>query len=121
MAPPQSYLNPSNPQFSRYVNITDPTRPWHSEFHYFGSNVYSYILAKYGNHIDLVSIQLYESYSDGAMAVHHDGTSADDYLVEFVYNTTIRQKSKFYVDFSMDPTLFVEEQYVDFPLSKLVI
>ncbi|KAL7509575.1 hypothetical protein ACHAWX_000765, partial [Stephanocyclus meneghinianus] len=121
IAPPQSYLNIRNRNFSRFVNLTSPTRTWHSKFHYFGSNVYAYLLAKYGKYIDLVSIQFYESYSDAAMAVYHDKMLPDDYI--FMYMQELASQSfKFYVDFSQDTSL--EEmigQYVSLPLHKVVI
>lgn len=74
MAPPQSYLNFDDPSFGRYVNTTKD-RGWHDEFGYFGNNAYAYLLI--GNsesYIDLISIQLYESYSNAAMSIYRDGT-----------------------------------------------
>mmetsp|Transcript_22025 Transcript_22025/g.46455 ORF Transcript_22025/g.46455 Transcript_22025/m.46455 type:complete len:405 (-) Transcript_22025:136-1350(-) len=121
MAPPQSYLNVNDSNFSRYVNLTFSNRRWHNNFGNFGSNVYAYILAKYGDYIDLVSIQFYESYSDAAMAVYHDGVAADDYIFSYVYDIVVQKQSKFYVDFSQDAALNMESQYVEMPLSKLVI
>ena len=124
MAPPLSYLNFNNSNFSRYVNQTIPDRPWHTEFHYFGSNVYAYLLARYGDYIDLVSIQLYESYSDAALEVYHNGVAAEDYLYNFVYyNVAIQQQNEalFHVNFSQDSTLNMQDQIVHLNLSKLVI
>jgi hypothetical protein len=72
MAPPQSYLDVTNSNFSRFVNLTDPVRSWHAEFSYFGANVYAYILSKCGEYIDFVSIQFYESYSKASMVVNDD-------------------------------------------------
>ena len=120
MAPPQSYLNFQSSSFSRFVNISIPEREWHSDFEYFGNNVYAYLLAKYGDFIDLVSIQLYESYSDAAMAIYHDGILAEDYLINLVDNLAT-QSGKFYVDFSQDGGLNMNVQLVNLPLSKLVI
>jgi chitinase len=121
MAPPQSYMDFDNSHFSRNVNLSEPSRPWHPEFHYFGANVYSYLLAKYGDHIDFVSMQLYESYSLAAMAVYHQDVSPEDYLVGYIEGLIFKQESKFYVDFSMDKGLEMQGQYVHLPLSKLVI
>lgn len=121
MAPPQSYMNFDDTSFSRSVNLTEPNRRWHPEFHYFGANVYSYLLAKYGDYIDFVSMQLYESYSLAAMAVYHDQMTPDDYLVSYVQDLIIQRQSKFFVDFSQDPQLQMEGQDVELPLSKLVI
>ncbi|KAL7527886.1 hypothetical protein ACHAXR_003490 [Thalassiosira sp. AJA248-18] len=121
MAPPQSYLNFNNPNFSRYVNLTIPDRRWHSDFDYFGSNIYGYLLAKYGNYIDLISIQLYESYSDAAMSIYHDGITAPEYLYSFVQTHVIQKQSKMNIDFSQDASLNMKSQLVELPLSKLVI
>ncbi|CAB9498957.1 expressed unknown protein [Seminavis robusta] len=121
MAPPQSYMNFDNPHLSRYVNLTEPDRPWHSEFHYFGANVYSYVLAKYGDFIDFVSMQLYESYSLAAMAVYHENIEPEDYLISYIQDLVVKQKEKFYVDFSQDKDLNMEGQYTHLPLKKLVI
>ena len=121
MAPPQSYMNFDNPHFSRYVNLTEPDRPWHAEFHYFGANVYSYILAKWGDSIDLVSMQLYESYSLAAMAAYYDKVAPEDYLVSYTQDLIIQRQAKFWVDFEKDPDLNTPSQFVELPLSKLVI
>eukprot|EP00804_Cyclotella_cryptica_P003971 CCRYP_013902-RA/>CCRYP_013902-RA protein AED:0.00 eAED:0.00 QI:237/1/1/1/1/1/2/788/430 len=121
IAPPQSYLNTRTQSFSRYVNLTSPTRTWHPRFHYFGSNVYAYFLARYGEHVDLVLIQFYESYSDAAMAVFHDKIPPGDYIFDFVQELA-RQHFQFYVDFSQDTSLDeMIGQYVSLPLDKLVI
>jgi hypothetical protein len=64
LAAPQSYLDVhGTSRFSRYVTLTDQHRQWHGEFQYFGANVYAYLLAKSGHCIDLISVQLNESYS----------------------------------------------------------
>ena len=120
MAPPQSYLNIRSSSFSRYVNLTSPSRVWHPSFHYYGNNVYAYLLARYGEYIDLISIQFYESYSDAALAVFHDGMDAADYLVKFVHELA-NDGFKFYVDFGQDSLIGLEGQYVSLPLNKLVI
>lgn len=114
-------MNFDNPHFSRYVNLTEPDRPWHPEFNYFGANVYSYLLAKFGDDIDFVSMQLYESYSLAAMAVYHQNTKPEDYLISYVQDLLIQRLSKFYVDFAQDPDVNLESQYVPLPQSKLVI
>ena len=120
IAPPQSYLNINSTNFSRYVNISIPNRRWHSDFHYFGLNVYAYLLAKYGMYIDFISIQLYESWSDAGMAIYHDGMKASDYLYNFVHGLAVNNES-FNVEFDHDPTLNMKAQNVSVPLSKLVI
>ena len=120
MAPPQSYLDIQSPNFSRYVNLTVPTRSWHPEFHYFGSNVYAYILSHYSSYIDLISVQLYESYSNAALAVYHDKVTPQDYLVQYIQGLAA-QEFRFYVDFSQDISVELHGQYIPLPLDKLVI
>ena len=122
MAPPQSYLNFNTSEFSRYVNLTIPGRRWHADFAYFGNNVYAYLLAAYGNYVDLVSVQLYESYSDAAMAIYHDSIRAEEYLYSFVMNLAIGDQT-FYVNFFQDNDLKEKSlsQLVKMELSKLVI
>lgn len=119
MAPPQSYLDISTERFSRYVNLTDPRQQWHSEFHYFGANVYAYLLQEYGKYIDLVSIQLYESYSEAARAIYHFGLEPSTYLRTFV-TTLVGNDESFEVDFLSDPEIETSERVVSLPLRKLV-
>ena len=121
MAPPQSYLDFNTSNFSRFVNLTVPDRRWHKDFHYFGCNVYAYILAKCGDCIDLISLQLYESFSDAAMSVFFDGMAADDYLFSFVWDHVVIRDQSVYIDFSQDPSLEMQGQKVEIPLSKLVL
>ena len=119
MAPPQSYLDVDSPNFSRQVNLTEPGRPWHSEFHYFGANVYAYILAKYGDYIDFISIQFYESYSRAAMAYHYYGISKQEYLERYV-EELVKKGHSYLVNFDEDPSLNYPSRQVSVPLSKLV-
>ena len=119
MAPPQSYLDIDTTKFSRYINLTEPDRPWHNEFHYFGANVYAYLVAKYGDSIDFISVQFYESYSKAAMNLHHHGISQDVYLQLYVKGLVEKNES-FFVNFDDDPTLKFSSRNVSVPLAKLV-
>jgi beta-glucosidase len=119
MAPPQSYMDPQSSKFSRHVNLTEPDRPWHNEFHYFGANVCSYLLSKYGDYIDFISLQFYESYSRAAMSVYHYGISPAAYL-QFYVNDLVTTGQTYQVNFEEDPTLKYPSQRVALPLSKLV-
>ncbi|KAL3827356.1 hypothetical protein ACHAXA_003090 [Cyclostephanos tholiformis] len=121
MAPPQSYLNFDDPSFGRYVNITKE-RGWHDEFGYFGNNAYAYLLlGESGSYVDLVSIQLYESYSNAAMSIHHDGTRPSDYLYSLVRDFVSADMS-FTVNFGMDPEMSsVGSRRVKLDTNKLVI
>jgi beta-glucosidase len=119
MAPPQSYMDLHSTSFSRYVNLTEPDRPWHDDFHYFGANVYSYLLSKYGDYIDFVSLQFYESYSRAAMSVYHYEMAPAAYL-QFYVNELVKNGQVYQVNFDEDPTLNYPSQKVSLPLSKLV-
>jgi hypothetical protein len=121
MAPPQSYLDVDTSSFSRRVNLTDDTREWHNDFHYFGANVYAYLLSKYGTFIDFVSIQFYESYSRAGMEIYHHKKDHDEYLYMYVHKLAIDQQGSFFVDFEQDLSLNYSSGYVNFPLSKLVL
>jgi hypothetical protein len=119
MAPPQSYLDINgSKRFSRQVNWTDEGRGWHDNFSYFGRNVYAFVLKRYGNWIDLVSIQLYESYSRADYAVLVDGQQPSDFLINFVQQ--LASSENFLVDFSEDVETRMQEENVTLPLSKLV-
>lgn len=120
MAPPQSYLDIHSSKFSRRVDLTEPNRPWHAEFHYFGANVYAYLLSKYGDSIDFVSVQFYESYSRAGLSIHHERVAPDDYLVSYITDL-LNMGESFDVKFGDDPTLGYKSQRVSFPLSKLVL
>jgi hypothetical protein len=123
MAPPQSYLDTEMTGFSRYVNLTDTSSNrdgWHGDFSYFGANVYAYLLSCYGDSIDLVSVQFYESFSRAGKAIHHDGMTVSDYLIRYVCGLGLNNETLF-VDFSKDPEVgFLGPQSVSLPLRKLV-
>ncbi|GAX29160.1 beta-glucosidase [Fistulifera solaris] len=121
MAPPQSYLDiHGSADFSRAVNLTDKTRPWHNDFTYFGRNVYAYLLQKYGAWIDLVSLQFYESYSRAAMSILEGGMTPAAYLVAFVEELAFTNCT-FQVNFDQDPEANLTVTNVSLPLSKLVL
>lgn len=124
IAPPQSYLNFDSSGFTQSVNITQD-RGWHDDFSYFGNNIYAYTLYKYGTYIDLVSIQLYESYSNAAMSIYHDGNTAEDYIYNYIYNIAHVNKQSFLVNFTQDlqleGTMGSSSVRVPMELNKLVI
>jgi len=120
MAPAQSYFDLQSKHFSRSVILQESEREWHSEFHYFGANVYAYLLAKFGHEIfDFISIQFYESYSRAAMSIHHKGMTAQSYLKYYVEDL-MEQGESFQVDFEEDENVHLRNQRVPLPLSKLV-
>jgi len=123
MAPPQSYLDIQTNGFSRYVNLTDTSKVrdgWHNDFHYFGLNVFSYLLSKYGKYIDFVSIQFYESYSRAGLDIYHKQMNPEEYLTSYVKDLVLNKKESFLVEFEQDPLLNYPSHQVSFPLSKLV-
>ena len=121
MAPAQSYLDIESSRFSRYLNLTDDTRrgsdDWHSDFHYFGANCYAYLLSKYADAIDFISIQFYESYSKAGLSCYGRGMPKDHYLEKYVEEL---QEGGMFVDFNQDPSLEYASRNVKFPISKLV-
>eukprot|EP00980_Cylindrotheca_fusiformis_P008248 scaffold1736_cov127-Cylindrotheca_fusiformis.AAC.62 len=119
IVPPQSYLDIHSTKFSQYVNLTDPDRTWHSDFSYFGENAYAYILAKYGDYIDLVMIQFYESYSRAAMEIMFHKVTPETYLSRYVQHLKTKN-DQFFVDFESVPSLELKSQNVALPLSKMV-
>lgn len=128
MAPPQSYLDPSSSAFSRYVNHTDPNRTWHPGFSYFGRNLYAFWLAKYGEYIDLVSVQFYESYSRAAMEIAGGGDervrmTPEGYLQKYVWDLNANNQT-FYVDFGSDPEItpdILTSGYVPLPVREKLV
>ena len=120
VAPPQSYLDTQNSKFSRAVNLVDNDRTWHGDFHYFGSNVYAYLLAKYGDYVDFISIQFYESYSRAAMSVYGpDQMNAASYFE--IYAKDLESKNfSIFVEFENDPSSGLSNQWVPLPQSKLI-
>lgn len=123
LAPPQSYLDIQSSKFSRYVNLTDPTRSWgDKDFSYFGQNVYAYWLAKYGDYIDLVMVQFYESWSRASMEIFGDDLfTPENYLTQYVWDLNGGHPSQsFFVDFASDSQADLPSQNVPFPISKLV-
>lgn len=122
MAPPQSYLDFfDNTSFSRFVNETGKVRSWHADFSYFGSNVYAYLLHQFGDYIDLVSIQFYESYSRAAEDIlGPKALPAGEYLREYVLRLH-RNGESFPVNFSTDADLHLADSNISLPVSKLIL
>ena len=119
MAPAESYLDISTSEFSRYVNLTYD-EDWHPEFQYHGRNVYAYVLAKWPDSIDLVSVQFYESYSHAAYHINHLQEPASTWLVNYVEQ--LKHAGEGYrVNFQTDREVGLEDTFISLPLEKLVI
>lgn len=141
MVPPESYLDPTTSKFDGSLLHSYPE--WESSitFNYHGRNGYAYLLAKYGQtqvassievtndefktvrklsstHVetfDLISIQLYESWShilyNVTAAPNATRQTSADYLINWVPQVL----SGWYVDFAADPS------YSDFPSQHISI
>jgi chitinase len=118
LAPPQSYLDFESSQFNRFVNLTRPTL--NADFEYYGANVYAYVMAQYGQYVDIVMIQLYESYSRAHFAVTQLGQSRAEYLRELV-QSHVEHNESWFMHFEDDPTVGLPNQLVTVPLEKLVV
>jgi Glycosyl hydrolases family 18 len=120
MAPPQSYLDVSSFNFSFRVDLKSTNQEWHNDFHYYGANVYAYLLAKYERSIDFVSVQFYESYSRAGLEVYHEKLRPEDYLYNYVHHLASEEGGSFLVDFLQEPWAYLPRTRVRFPLKKLV-
>lgn len=120
MAPMESYLDPTTSQFSRSLLQSYPE--WSHlapDFAYHGRNAYAYLLAKHGEWaslesilaggartyvkkkkrtFDIISIQLYETFSHANYAILHQHVDPSDYLAQAVARLT----KGWVVDFSTD-------------------
>jgi len=119
MAPPESYLDITSNQFSRFVNLAYP-EPWHQDFEYHGWNVYAYVLAKWNDAIDFVFIQFYESYSHAAYQISKLGVDPAEFLIGYVHQL-VAQGEGLIVQFDKDSSVDLKTQFVPLPLSKLVL
>ena len=119
MAPPESYLDTTTNRFSRFVNLTYPNDDWHRDFQYHGWNVYAYIMAKYGEFIDFVFVQFYESYSHALYQTEKMGMSQSDFLVQYMESLS-NNGFGYNVNFEDDDTIDLKNQFVNLPLSKIV-
>lgn len=82
LVPAQSYLDVSTSEFN--LSLLNAYADWHPEFSYHGLNVYGYVLAAApANTFDLVTIQLYESWSRTDQALLQLGLSAEEYLEDW--------------------------------------
>ena len=126
MAPAESYLDPQTNGFSRSLALPYDDG-WKPGFLYHGRNGYALWLARYGTTklpdghrvptFDLVTVQLYESYSHAAHAMHVLNVSAADYLATWVAQLAAGWE----VAFDDDPGLGLPSQTVSVAPSTLLI
>lgn len=121
MAPPESYLDQTTSLFDLSLLHTYPD--WVTEgieFAYHAHNTYAYLLAVYGNYINLVMPQLYETYSHCAYALHIKKEDPAKYLEDYISGLA----KGYTVDFSQssDPEIAaLGEKKIVVPFPKLVV
>jgi hypothetical protein len=75
LVPAQSYLDVSSSEFS--LSLLNAYDDWHPEFAYHGFNVYAYLIAVCpSGTFDLVTIQLYESWSRADQVILNGGNQS---------------------------------------------
>ena len=125
LSAPESYLDPLTGKFDRSLRHTYPE--WDRagiDFPYHGRNCLAYVIAAYGEAFDLVSFQLYESYSHADFAVNMRGMDPGQYLARYVHALS----RGWWVDFWSDRALAIAgvagdlgARMVQVPRSKIVL
>lgn len=108
LSAPESYLDPFSNSFDRSLTHTYPK--WAQigvDFSYHGRNCLAYVLAAYGGAMDLVSFQLYETYSHADFAVNVRGLDAGPYLARYVDALS----RGWLVDFTQDHALAAADRF----------
>jgi hypothetical protein len=106
MIPPQSYLDHTTHAFNLSLQTT--YADWHPEFAKRGQNCYAYLLAAAPEGtFDLVSVQLYESWSRADQALIQQNTPPASYLEQLVGNLS----EGWSVNFDLLPGLRVQGNY----------
>jgi hypothetical protein len=121
MVPAESYLDPTTSLFDN--SLLHNYQEWENvgvDFNYHGHNGYAYLLAKYGktgfvDTFDIVTIQLYESYTHVLYNVTELNQKASSYLENWIPEV----QNGFFVDFSSFPSFGIESQQV--AVSKTVL
>ena len=116
IVPPQSYLDSTTSEFS--LSVVKPARCWHPEFKYAGRSVYAALLAYAPpDTYDLVSLQLYESWSLAACAVYGKREGLASY-----FDRLVRSMDKGWtVNFATEPSVGLANATVRVPASRLVL
>ena len=118
MAPPQSYFDVTTARFDLSLCNNDPH--YHPDFAYFGHNVYAYLVAKYGvDTFDLISVQLYESWSKANAAVY--GASPPVAAAKYLEDWATALAEGWVVDFGWIPALGLNSTKVVVEPSRLVV
>ena len=104
LSAPESYLDPFTSEFDR--SLTHAYPEWARagvDFAYHGRNCLAYVVAVYGEAFDLVSLQLYESYSHADFAINVQQADPGVYLAHYMQRLTAGWR----VDFSSDRALAI--------------
>jgi len=102
LSAPESYLDPLTSGFDRELTHTYPEwREAGVDFARHGRNCLAYVVAAYGDAFDLVSLQLYESFSHADFAITQRGLDPGSYLAQYMH----RLSRGWRVDFSADRAL----------------
>lgn len=131
LVPPESYLDSSTSLFDG--SLLHSYAEWESivTFNYHGHNGYAYLLAKYGESklssgdvvdtFDLVSIQVYESYTHMLYNTTVAPQSSRQSRVEYLSAWVPQLLNGWFVDFSSDPSFDLSSQIVSIKQSALCI
>lgn len=104
LSAPESYLDPFTSGFDRDLTHTYPEwREAGVDFARHGRNCLAYVVAGYGDAFDLVSLQLYESYSHADFAINERRLDPGGYLAQYMQ----RLSRGWRVDFSADRALAI--------------
>eukprot|EP00929_Paragymnodinium_shiwhaense_P038651 TRINITY_DN20402_c0_g1_i1.p1 TRINITY_DN20402_c0_g1~~TRINITY_DN20402_c0_g1_i1.p1 ORF type:complete len:367 (+),score=8.59 TRINITY_DN20402_c0_g1_i1:66-1166(+) len=105
LVPAQSYLDVTSSEFNLSLRNSYPD--YHPEFHYHGMNCYAYFLAAApADTFDIVTIQLYETWSRASQALH-SGVDPSAYLQTWWAAVS----SGWTVDFGNNPDLRIRGKY----------
>lgn len=119
MAPAESYLDPSTSEFSLSLLHDYPEyADFQPDFKYHGRNVYAYLLSKYNNCFDFITIQLYEGYSHALYNLFYTKNIS---VSEYLHNLITNIKNGWMINYSSVPELMLESQPVSIEPRRIVI
>jgi len=114
LTPCESYLDITNAYFD--LKLTSAYFEW-PLFSYHGHNTYAYLLAKYADAFDIVSVQLYESWSHANYEINVLKTPASAYIELWARTITYG----WFINFALYPGIDIPSQFVRVPPEKLVV
>lgn len=114
LTPCESYLDVYNYYFDFSLKHAYLEYP---EFPYHGENTYAYLVAKYPDAWDIISVQLYESWSHANYQISEVKVPASAFLQMWARQIM----HGWYVNFALTPGIDIASQYVKVPPQKLVL